>query len=77
MLQRCETTTLTARKQCSNSLEWMLRGPQCIVVTPIVGIGLGFPGSASGTSERVKYVLNRVGERELLEFEEDEEDEIE
>ena len=41
-----------------------------------MGLGLGFPGSVGG-SERVKYVLNRVGEKELREFEEDEEDENE
>lgn len=41
---------------------------------PIIGLGLGFPGSVGG-SEKVKYVLNRVSEKELREFEEDEEDE--
>ena len=41
---------------------------------PIIGLGLGFPGSVGG-SEKVKYVLNRVGEKELREFEEDEENE--
>ena len=45
---------------------------------PIIGLGLGFPGSThSSKSEKVKYVLNRIGERELLNFEEDEEDEDE
>lgn len=47
---------------------------------PVVGLGLGFPGSYAGASERstkVKYVLNRVGERDLLNFEEDSEDEDE
>ncbi len=43
---------------------------------PIIGLGLGFPGTIGG-SEKVKYVLNRIGERELIEFEEDEEDEDE
>ena len=45
---------------------------------PVIGLGLGFPGTThSHKSEKVKYVLNRVGERELLNFEEDEEDEDE
>lgn len=47
---------------------------------PVVGLGLGFPGSyegASAESTKVKYVLNRVGERDLLNFEEDTEDEDE
>lgn len=45
---------------------------------PIIGLGLGFPGSMStGRSEKIKYVLNRVGEKELLNFEEDDEDEDE
>lgn len=43
---------------------------------PVIGLGLGFPGSIGG-SEKVKYVLNRVGEKELREFEEDEENEAE
>ena len=43
---------------------------------PVIGLGLGFPGSNGSTSsKRVKYVINRVGEREMLNFEEDEEDE--
>lgn len=42
---------------------------------PIIGIGLGFPGENEGTeSQKVKYVLNRVGERDMLNFEEDAED---
>lgn len=47
---------------------------------PVVGLGLGFPGSYEGSSAestKVKYVLNRVGERDLLNFEEDSEDEDE
>ena len=41
---------------------------------PVIALGLGFPGKDGGSS-RVRYVLNRVGERELREFEEDEENE--
>lgn len=42
---------------------------------PIVGLGLGFPGEDENTeSQKVKYVLNRVGERDMLNFEEDTED---
>lgn len=47
---------------------------------PVVGLGLGFPGSyqgASAESTKVKYVLNRVSERDMLDFEEDSEDEDE
>ena len=45
---------------------------------PVVGLGLGFPGSYKGAnndSHKVKYVLNRVGEQNLRNFEEDDEDE--
>lgn len=47
---------------------------------PVVGLGIGFPGGyegASTESTRVKYVLNRVSERDMLNFEEDSEDEDE
>ena len=47
---------------------------------PVVGLGLGFPGGYAGASqesEKVKYVLNRVSERDMLNFEEDSEDEDE
>ena len=47
---------------------------------PVVGLGIGFPGAyegASAESTRVKYVLNRVSERDMLNFEEDSEDEDE
>lgn len=44
---------------------------------PVIGLGLGFPGHSNDSSEKVKYVLNRVGEKELRNFEEDEEDEDE
>ena len=45
---------------------------------PVIGLGLGFPGDYKGASEksqRVKYVLNRVGEQNMLNFEEDDENE--
>lgn len=45
---------------------------------PVIGLGLGFPGlydGASNNSQRVKYVLNRVSEQNMLNFEEDDEDE--
>ena len=42
---------------------------------PIIGLGLGFPGGESNEKSRtVKYVLNRVGQRDMLNFEEDTED---
>jgi len=42
---------------------------------PIIGLGLGFPGKDEETeSQKVKYVLNRIGERDMLNFEEDTED---
>lgn len=47
---------------------------------PVVGLGIGFPGAyegASAESTKVKYVLNRVSERDMLNFEEDSEDEDE
>jgi hypothetical protein len=47
---------------------------------PVIGLGIGFPGSyegASSESTKVKYVLNRVSEREMLNFEEDSDDEDE
>ena len=43
---------------------------------PVIGLGLGFPGEypgASNVSQKVKYVVNRVGEQNMLEFEEDDE----
>jgi hypothetical protein len=45
---------------------------------PVVGLGLGFPGAYEGAasqSAKVKYVLNRISERDMLNFEEDSEDE--
>lgn len=45
---------------------------------PVIGLGLGFPGEykgASGESQKVKYVLNRVSEQNMRNFEEDDEDE--
>lgn len=45
---------------------------------PVIGLGLGFPGEyegASRESQKVKYVLNRVSEMAMRNFEEDEEDE--
>jgi len=39
-------------------------------------LGLGFPGDykgASNESQKVKYVLNRVSEQNMLNFEEDDE----
>lgn len=44
---------------------------------PLIGIGLGFPGTGASESKKVKYVINRIGERELMNYEEDEEDEDE
>ncbi len=47
---------------------------------PVVGLGLGFPGAYEGAaseSTKVKYVLNRISERDMLNFEEDTEDEDE
>lgn len=42
---------------------------------PIIGLGLGFPGNDNNSeSQKVKYVLNKVGERDMLNFEEDTED---
>ena len=41
---------------------------------PVIAIGLGFPGEDNGKSHKVKYVLNRVSERNLLNFEDDYED---
>lgn len=42
---------------------------------PIIGLGLGFPGKdLDNGSQKVKYVLNRIGERDMLNFEEDTED---
>lgn len=43
---------------------------------PVIGLGLGFPGEyegASNQSQRVRYILNRVGAQNMLNFEEDEE----
>ena len=41
--------------------------------TPIIGLGLGFPGTgASNSSRKVKYIVNKVGERDMLNFEVDE-----
>ena len=43
---------------------------------PVIGLGLGFPGAykgASNESQKVKYVLNRVSEQNMLNFEEDDE----
>ena len=45
---------------------------------PVIGLGLGFPGEyegASRESQKVKYVLNRVSEQNMRNFEEDDEDE--
>ncbi|MBE5862400.1 MAG: endonuclease [Lachnospiraceae bacterium] len=43
---------------------------------PIIGLGIGFPGvDGNGESKKIKYVLNRVGERDMLNFEEDTDDE--
>lgn len=47
---------------------------------PVIGLGLGFPGDYQGSSHestKVKYVLNRISERDMLNFEEDSEDEDE
>lgn len=38
---------------------------------PIIGLGLGFPGN--GESEKVRYVINKIEERNQLNFEEDDE----
>ena len=43
---------------------------------PVIGLGLGFPGEydgASRESQKVKYVLNRVSELAMRNFEEDDE----
>lgn len=45
---------------------------------PVIGLGLGFPGEYEGVSresQKVKYVLNRVSEQNMRNFEEDDEDE--
>lgn len=45
---------------------------------PVIGLGLGFPGEyegASRESQKVKYVLNRVSEQNMRNFEEDDENE--
>lgn len=45
---------------------------------PVVGIGLGFPGNSkdcSSKSTKVKYVLNRVSEHGIFDFEAGDEDE--
>ena len=45
---------------------------------PIIALGLGFPGTGNGEeSEKVHYVLNRVGERLMDQFEEEFEDDDE
>ena len=44
----------------------------------MVGIGLGFPGNSkdcSSKSTKVKYVLNRVSEHGIFDFEAGDEDE--
>lgn len=43
---------------------------------PIIGLGLGFPGIGASESKKVKYVLNRVGEREMLNFEESDDEDV-
>ena len=43
---------------------------------PVIGLGLGFPGEYEGAareSQKVKYVLNRVSEQNMRNFEEDDE----
>ncbi len=43
---------------------------------PVVALGIGFPGdNANSKSRKIKYVMNLVGLRDTLNFEEDEEDE--
>lgn len=45
---------------------------------PVIGLGLGFPGnynSKTKDSQKVKYVLNKISENNMLNFEEDDEDE--
>lgn len=43
---------------------------------PVVALGIGFPEAEPGkeTSTRIKYVLNRIAEREYFGFEEEEDD---
>lgn len=42
---------------------------------PVIGLGIGFPGTdEEGQSRKIKYVLNRIGERDMLNFEEDGDD---
>jgi hypothetical protein len=40
---------------------------------PVIGLGLGFPGTYNDESMKAKYVLNRVEEKNQLQFEEDDE----
>ena len=43
---------------------------------PIIGLTLGFPGDDfDKNSRKVKYILNRVADRTMIQFEEDDEDE--
>lgn len=41
---------------------------------PVIGIGLGFPGVGADDSRKIKYVLNRISEKEMLNFEESDDD---
>lgn len=43
---------------------------------PVIGLGLGFPGVGAAESKKVKYVLNRIGEREMLNFEENDDEDV-
>lgn len=44
---------------------------------PVIAIGLGFPGEDDGKSHKVKYVLNRVSERQMFDYEDEDDDEDE
>lgn len=68
---------LTKTKRVNNSDEESVK---LVGNLPVVGLGLGFPGAYTGAasqSTKVKYVLNRVSERDMLNFEEDSDDEDE
>jgi hypothetical protein len=74
-LIKIDNENKTERKYNSDSESIKLVGD-----LPVIGLGIGFPGSyegASSESTKVKYVLNRVSEREMLNFEEDSDDEDE
>ena len=67
-IMEIDTDKLPKSKRVTNSDEEAIKLLRNI---PVIGLGLGFPGN--GVSQKVRYVLNKVEERNQLNFEGDDE----